>query len=83
MKRYILKGLLPTLLVMLVAITSFAITASAATTEETYGGTYGYIIPTDKDLAAQKNSYSFYGNSTKLYFMLFPAGKENSYYTNA
>lgn len=81
MKRYILKGLLPTLLVMLVAITSFAITASAATTEETYGGTYGYIIPTDKDLAAQKNSYSFYGNSTKLYFMLFPAGKENSYYT--
>ena len=80
MKRYILKGILPVFLALLVVVTS-SVTAFAVTTEETHGGTYGYIIPTDENLAAQKNSYTFYGNSTTLYFMLFPSGKENSYYT--
>ncbi len=74
------KRVITLLLVLLVAVASLAITASAATTEEAYGGSYGYIIPTDKNLSAQKSSYTFYGNSTTLYFMLFSAGKENSYF---
>lgn len=80
MKRSILKRVIPLLFVLIIAIASFAITASAATTEEERGGSYGYIIPTDGNLSAQKNSYTFYGNSTKLYFMIFSTGKENSYF---
>ena len=74
------KRVIPVLLVLLIAVASLAVTVSAATTEEERGGTYGYIIPTDANLSAQKSSYTFYGNSTTLYFMLFSAGKENSYF---
>ena len=62
------KRVIPLLFVLIIAVASFAITASAATTEEEHGGTYGYIIPTDSNLSAQKNSYTFYGNSAKLYY---------------
>lgn len=74
------KRVIPLLFVLIIAVTSLAITASAATTEEEHGGSYGYIIPTDKNLSAQKSSYTFYGNSSKLYFMIFSTGKENSYF---
>ncbi|MBR6551235.1 MAG: fibronectin type III domain-containing protein, partial [Clostridia bacterium] len=74
------KRVIPMFLVLLVAVATLALTASAATTEEERGGAYGYIIPTDSNLSAQKSSYTFYGNSTKLYFMIFSAGKENSYF---
>ena len=80
MMNSVTKRVIPVLLVLLVAVVSLTLTASAATTEEERGGTYGYIIPTDANLSAQKSSYSFYGNSTTLYFMLFSAGKENSYF---
>lgn len=74
------KRVIPLLFVLIIAVTSLAITASAATTEEEHGGSYGYIIPTDENLSAQKSSYTFYGNSTTLYFMIFSTGKENSYF---
>lgn len=80
MKNSALKRVIPMLLVLIVAVASLALTASAATTEEEYGGSYGYIIPTDKNLSAQKSSYTFYGNSTTLYFMIFSNAKENSYF---
>ena len=80
MKNSVSKRVIITLLVLLVAIASLAVTASAATTEEAHGGSYGYIIPTDSNLSAQKSSYTFYGNSTTLYFMLFSNAKENSYF---
>lgn len=80
MKRSVLKRGISMLLVALVMLSSFSLIASAAAEGE-FGGKYGYIIPTDANLSAQKNSYTFYGNSTVLYFMLFSNGKENSFYT--
>ncbi len=80
MKRSVLKRSISMLLVALVMLSSFSLVASAAAEGE-FGGKYGYIIPTDANLSAQKNSYTFYGNSTVLYFMLFSNGKENSFYT--
>lgn len=74
------KRVIPLLFVLIIAVASFSITASAATTEEEHGGSYGYIIPTDGNLSAQKSSYTFYGNSTTLYFMIFSTGKENSFF---
>ena len=79
MERSVTKRVISTLLALLVVFGSFSIVASAAEAE--LGGTYGYIIPTDANLSAQKKSYTFYGNSTVLYFMLFSNGKENSFYT--
>ncbi|MBQ5883097.1 MAG: fibronectin type III domain-containing protein, partial [Clostridia bacterium] len=81
MKHSVSQRVISTLLALLVVLGSFAVSAAAATTEEEYGGSYGYIIPTDSNLSAQKESYTFYGNSTTLYFMLFSNGRENSFYT--
>ena len=81
MKHSVSQRVISTLLALLVVLGSFAVSAAAATTEEEYGGSYGYIIPTDLNLSAQKESYTFYGNSTTLYFMLFSNGRENSFYT--
>lgn len=80
MKRNLMKGVVAALFALIVVFGSFSIVATAAEKAE-FGGKYGYIIPTDSKLSAQKSSYTFYGNSTDLYFMLFSTGKENSYYT--
>lgn len=79
MKRSVSKRVIAMLLTVLVIFGCFSTVAAAAEAE--YGGKYGYIIPTDANLSAQKNSYSFYGNSTVLYFMVFSNGKENSFFT--
>ncbi len=42
---------------------------------------YGEIIPTDDKLSAQKNSYTFYGDSGNLYFMRISKGKENAWFS--
>ncbi len=79
MKRSLSSRVISTILAVLVVFGSFSIVAAAA--EKELGGAYGYIIPTDSNLSAQKNSYTFYGNSTVLYFMLFSNGKENSFFS--
>lgn len=81
MKRSVFSRVISLTLTLLVILSSVTLIATAATTEKELGGTYGYLIPTDSNLSAQKSSYTFYGNSTTLYFMLFSTGKENSFYT--
>ncbi len=41
---------------------------------------YGEIIPTDSKLSAQKDSYTFYGDSGNLYFMRISKGKDNAWF---
>jgi hypothetical protein len=53
MKHSVSQRVISTLLALLVVLGSFAVSAAAATTEEEYGGSYGYIIPTDSNLSAQ------------------------------
>ncbi len=79
MKRSLSVRAISIILAVMVIFSTFAVTAFAA--EKELGGTYGYIVPTDSNLSAPKTSYTFYGNSTVLYFMLFSNGKENSFYT--
>ncbi len=47
-------------------------------TEKNLGGKYGDIVPTDKNLKALKTKYTFYGDSTMLYFMVFSKGQSTS-----
>ena len=79
MKRSVSTRVISVILAALILATTFGVAAFAA--EKEMGGSYGYIVPTDADLKAPKTSYTFYGNSTVLYFMLFSNGKESSYYT--
>lgn len=41
---------------------------------------YGEIIPTDEKLSAQKQTYTFNGDSGNLYFMRISKGKENAWF---
>ncbi len=79
MKRSLSMRAISIILAVIVIFGTFGVAAFAA--EKELGGTYGYIVPTDKNLSAPKTSYTFYGNSTVLYFMLFSNGKENTFYT--
>ncbi len=79
MKRSLSMRAISIILAVMVIFGTFGVAAFAA--EKELGGTYGYIVPTDKNLSAPKTSYAFYGNSTVLYFMLFSTGKENTFYT--
>ncbi len=79
MKRSLSMRAISIILAVMVIFTTFTVAAFAA--EKELGGTYGYIVPTDSNLSAPKTSYTFYGNSTVLYFMLFSTGKENTFYT--
>ena len=79
MKRSLYMRAISIILAVMVIFGTFGVAAFAA--EKELGGTYGYIVPTDKNLSAPKTSYTFYGNSTVLYFMLFSTGKENTFYT--
>ncbi len=79
MKRSLSMRAISIILAVMVIFSTFAVTAFAA--EKELGGAYGYIVPTDSNLSAPKTSYTFYGNSTVLYFMLFSNGKENTFYT--
>ena len=79
MKRSLSMRAISIILAVMVIFGTFGVAAFAA--EKELGGTYGYIVPTDKNLSAPKTSYTFYGNSTVLYFMLFSTGKENTFYT--
>ncbi|MBE6751057.1 MAG: hypothetical protein E7556_00860 [Ruminococcaceae bacterium] len=79
MKRSLSMRAISIILAVIVIFGTFGVAAFAA--EKELGGTYGYIVPTDKNLSAPKTSYTFYGNSTVLYFMLFSTGKENTFYT--
>ncbi len=79
MKRSLSMRAISIILAVIVISATFGVAVFAA--EKELGGTYGYIVPTDKNLSAPKTSYTFYGNSTVLYFMLFSTGKENTFYT--
>ncbi|MBE6748477.1 MAG: hypothetical protein E7557_04510 [Ruminococcaceae bacterium] len=79
MKRSVSIRVISMLLAVMVIFGTLGVATLAADKE--FGGTYGYIVPTDSNLSAPKTSYTFYGNSTVLYFMLFSNGKENSFYT--
>lgn len=52
--------------------------AEVIVSKKDLGAKYGDIVPTDKNLKAYKNSYSFYGDSTYLYFMVFSEGKSTA-----
>ena len=78
-KRFATKAILA-LLVVIMVLGSMSIFSLAADTVRNEGGKYGQIIPTDSKLKAQKSSYTFYGDSGKLYFMRISKGKPNSFF---
>ncbi len=79
------KGLLKalvTLFAVLLLVGSLCTYASAedGVEQKPLGLAYGEIIPTDSKLSAQKNSYTFYGDSGNLYFMRISKGQENAWF---
>ena len=78
-KRFATKAILA-LLVVIMVLGSVSIFSLAADTVRNEGGKYGQIIPTDSKLKAQKSSYTFYGDSGKLYFMRISKAKENAFF---
>ncbi len=76
-KRFSIKALIALLLAM-VLLSCFGVASSAADSFKNLKGAYGYIVPTDVNLKAQKKSYSFYGDSGKIYFMRISKGKKNA-----
>ncbi len=81
MKRSILLRAISAVLSVITLFTVFSVNAFAETTTENLKQAYGFIIPTDSKFEKQKTSYTFYGNSATLYFMLFSKGKANAFYT--
>ncbi len=55
-------------------------TAFAADQYQNLGLKYGDIVPTNSKLSTQVKSYTFYGDSCKLYFMRISKGVENARY---
>ena len=78
-KRFATKAILA-LLVVIMVLGSVSIFSLAADTVRNEGGKYGQIIPTDSKLKAQKSSYTFYGDSGKLYFMRISKAQENAFF---
>lgn len=78
-KRF--SKLLICFLAVIILTCSFCIFASAADEYKNCKGAYGSIIPTDKDLSAQKSSYSFNGDYGVFYFMRMSEGKKDAWFT--
>ncbi len=78
-KRFSVKGIIAVILAVLV-LGSLSVASTAADSFTNLGGKYGFVVPTDSNLKAQKKSYTFYGDSGKLYFMRISKGKKNAKY---
>ncbi len=78
-KNFATKAILAVLVVIML-LSSVSMLASAEDTYKNLKLAYGEIVPTDKELKAQKTSYTFYGDSTFLYFMRISKGKEGAKY---
>ena len=76
-KRFATKAFL-TFLVAIMLLASLSVLSSAVDKVENLKKSYGEIVPTDSKLEAPKSSYTFYGDSGKLYFMRISKGKENA-----
>ncbi len=76
-KRFATKALL-SLLITVLLLGSLSVFSLAAERVENLKQSYGLIVPTDSKLEAPKSSYTFYGDSGKLYFMRISKGKENA-----
>ncbi len=76
-KRFSIKAI-AALLLAVVLLGCLGISSLAADSFKNLKGAYGYIVPTDANLKAQKKSYSFYGDSGKIYFMRISKGKKNA-----
>ena len=79
------KGLLKALVTLFAVLLLVGSLCTYALAEEgveqkPLGNAYGEIIPTDSKLSAQKNSYTFYGDSGNLYFMRISKGQENAWF---
>ena len=75
--QFTTKALL-SLIMVVVLIGSMGILSFAEDTYKNYNLSYGEIVPTDAKLEAQKQSYTFYGDSAELYFMQISKGKANA-----
>lgn len=82
MKRKSFSKALLTFFAVLLLICTLCTYASAeeGVEQKPLGKAYGEIIPTDSKLSAQKESYTFYGDSGNLYFMRISKGKENAWF---
>ncbi len=78
-KRFSIKALFA-LILAVVLVSSFGVASLAADSFQNLKGAYGYIVPTDSNLKAQKKSYTFYGDSGKMYFMRISKGKKDAKY---
>lgn len=76
-KNFVIKALL-SLLITVLLLGSLSVFSLAADKVENLKQGYGSVIPTDSKLEAPKSSYTFYGDSGKLYFMRISKGKENA-----
>lgn len=67
-------------LVVIMLLGSVSMLASAEDSYKNLKLAYGEIVPTDKELKAQKTSYTFYGDTATIYFMRISEGKEGAKY---
>ncbi len=73
--------LLITLLVALMFLGTLSIFAVAGDSFANKNLAYGEIVPTDAELRAQKQSYTFYGDKGDMYFMRLSRGKANAFFS--
>ena len=82
MKRtHITAKALSLLLAFTVLLSTFGVACFAgyaSLDKQSLGGAYGDIVPTDEQQKTQRTSFTFYGNSTSLYFRLFSKGKSDA-----
>ena len=78
-QKYFPKALLTLLVVVLLMGTLCTVTL-AADTFKNCNKAYGEIVPTDENLDAQREKYSFNGDSGKLYFMRISKGKPEAWF---
>ncbi len=77
--RFTTKALI-SLIIVVMLIGSMSVLSFAADTFTNANMSYGEIVPTDSKLEAQKQSYTFYGDSAELYFMQISKGKPGSHF---
>ncbi|MBO5065783.1 MAG: hypothetical protein J6D06_06690 [Clostridia bacterium] len=77
--RFTTKALLSFIIVVML-IGSMSVLSFAADTFTNANLSYGEIVPTDSKLDAQKQSYTFYGDSAELYFMQISKGRTGAHF---
>lgn len=77
--KFTTKALL-SLIIVVMLIGTMSVCSLAADTFTNANLSYGEIVPTDSKLDAQKQSYTFYGDSAELYFMQISKAKANAHF---